>query len=122
MKLNRTLWSIQGVLAGLFLFAGVMKLVLPIDAMAGPVALPGGLLRFIGAAEVAGGLGLVLPWLLKIRPVLTPVAAGALEIIMAGAVVITALGGSVAGAAFPLVVGLALGAVAYGRAQALAAI
>jgi hypothetical protein len=89
--------------------------------MAGPVALPGGLLRFIGVAEMAGGVGLVLPWLLKIRPILTPIAAGALEIIMIGAVVITVVGGSLAGAAVPLVVGAALGTVAYGRAHALAA-
>jgi len=122
VKANRTLWTMQGMLAGLFLFAGVMKLVLPIEAMAGPVALPGSFLRFIGVAEVLGGLGLVLPWLLKIRPILTPIAAGALGIVMIGAVTMTAVGGSVAGAAFPLLVGVALGAIAYGRASALSAI
>src|SRR5262245_16165239 len=108
MKLNRTLWTIQGVLAALFLFAGIMKLVLPIEAMAGPVSLPGPFLRFIGVAEVLGGVGLVLPWLLKIRPVLTPVAACGLVIIMIGAVAVTAVGGSLPGAAFPFAVGLAL--------------
>jgi len=122
MKLNRTLWIVQGVVAALFLFAGVMKLVLPIEAMAGPVSLPGPFLRFIGVAEVLGGVGLVLPWLLKIRPMLTPVAACSLEIIMVGAVVITAVGGSMLGAAFPFVVGLALAAVAYGRMSALSTI
>ena len=122
MKLNRTLWTVQVVLAALFLFAGVMKLVLPIEALAGPVSLPGPLLRFIGVAEVLGGVGLVLPWLLKIRPMLTPVAACGLEIIMVGAVAITAVGGSVLGAAFPLVVGLALAAIAYGRMSALSTI
>ena len=40
MKRNITLWVIQGLLAALFLFAGSMKLVLPIEAMAGPVSLP----------------------------------------------------------------------------------
>jgi hypothetical protein len=122
MKANRTLWTMQGVLAALFLFAGSMKLVLPIDAMAGPVALPGPFLRFLGVSEVLGGVGLVLPWLLKIRPILTPIAAVALVIIMIGAVAITVIGGSVAGAAFPLVVGAALVAVAHGRASALSAI
>jgi DoxX-like protein len=115
MKINRTLWTIQGVLAILFVFAGVTKLVLPIEAMAGPVALPGLFLRFLGVAEVLGGVGLVLPGLLNIRPVLTPIAASALVIIMAGAVVITAVGGGVAAAVFPLMVGVALSAVAYGR-------
>jgi len=116
MKLNRTLWTIQGLLAALFLFAGVMKLVMPIEAMAGPVALPGALLRFIGVAEVLGAAGLVLPWLLRIQPILTPIAAGCLIVIMIGAVAITAVG-SVTGALFPLLVGLALAAVAYGRSQ-----
>ena len=121
MKSNRTLWTLQGLLAALFLFAGSMKLVLPIEAMAGPVSLPGPFLRFIGIAEVLGGIGLVLPWLLKIRPVLTPIAAGALVIIMIGAVTVTVAGGSVAGAVIPFVVGVLLATVAYGRSAALAA-
>ena len=53
MRKNVTLWVVQGLLAALFLFAGVMKLVLPIEAMAGPVALPGLLLRFIGVCGSA---------------------------------------------------------------------
>src|SRR5262245_26359129 len=115
MKANRTLWVLQGILAALFLFAGSMKLVLPVEAMAGPVELPGLLLRFIGVAETLGALGLVLPWLLRIRPVLTPIAAGGLIVIMIGAVAITAVD-SVAGAVFPLAVGVTLAIVGYGRA------
>jgi hypothetical protein len=118
MKFNRALWAIQALLAALFLFAGSMKLVLPLDRLSGPIALPGLFLRFIGTAEVLGAVGLVLPWLLKIQPVLTPIAAGGLLIIMAGAVIVTAVGGSVGGAVLPLIVGIALTAVAYGRAQA----
>ena len=87
MKRNVTLWVIQGLLAALFLFAGSMKLILPIEAMAGPVSLPGWFLRFIGVAEVAGAIGLILPWLTRIRPRLTPVAASGLVIIMSGATV-----------------------------------
>jgi hypothetical protein len=114
MKRNVTLWVIQGLLAALFLFAGSMKLILPIEAMAGPVELPGWFLRFIGMAEVAGALGLVLPWLTRIQPRLTPLAAGGLVIIMAGATVISALG-SAAGAMVPLVVGLLAATIARGR-------
>lgn len=120
MKFNRTLWTIQGLLAALFLLAGTMKLVLPLDQMSGPVALPGPFLRFIGAAEVLGAIGLVLPWLVCIQPMLTPIAAAGLLIVMIGAVVITAIGGSVAGAVLPVVVGAALMVVAYGRAHAVA--
>jgi len=117
MGFNVGLWIVQGMLALLFLFAGGMKLVLPPEAMAGPVALPLAFLRFIGVVEVLGAIGLVLPGLLRIRVGLTPLAAAGLVIIMIGATVITALGGAVAPALFPLTVGLLAGSVAYGRRQ-----
>src|SRR5881628_2849575 len=109
------LWIVQGLLAALFLFAGGAKLALPLDQMAGPVALPGWFLRFLGVAEVLGGLGLVLPGLLRIRPGLTPLAAAGLVIIMIGATVITLVGGMVAVALMNLVVALLAAFVAYGR-------
>jgi hypothetical protein len=120
MKRNVTLWVVQGLLAALFLFAGSMKLILPIEAMAGPVALPGWFLRFIGVAEVAGAMGLILPWLTRIQPRLTPVAAGGLVIIMAGATAISTVGGPAA-AAVPFLVGLLAASVAYGRSSDIAA-
>jgi DoxX-like family len=115
MGFNVLLWIVQGLLAALFLFAGGMKLILPIEAMAGPIALPGLFLRFLGVAEVLGAIGLILPSLLRIRPRLTPLAAAGLVIIMTGATAITALGGAVAPALVPFVVGLLSGLVAYGR-------
>ena len=117
MRKNVTLWVVQGLLAAMFLFAGGMKLVLPIEAMAGPVALPGLLLRFIGVAEVLGAVGLILPGLLRIRAELTPVAAAGLTIIMIGATVITAMGGTIAPAVVPFIVGVLAASVAYGRAR-----
>ena len=116
---NVGLWILQGLLAALFLFAGVMKLVLPIEAMAGPVSLPGWFLRFIGVAEVTGAIGLILPWLTRIQPRLTPVAASGLVIIMSGATVITVIGGPAATAAVPFMVGLLAATVAYARWQTL---
>src|SRR5262249_36978408 len=83
--MNVLLWIIQILLAALFLFAGVMKLVLPLEKLTGPVAVPGLFLRFIGLCETLGGLGLILPGLLRIRPGLTPLAAAGLVIIMVGA-------------------------------------
>ena len=115
MKSNVLLWIVQGLLAVVFLFAGVTKLVLPIEAMAGPVALPGLFLRFLGVAEVLGAIGLILPGLLRIRPGLTPLAAVGLTIIMVGATVITAMGGAFAPALVPLTVGLLSAWVVYGR-------
>jgi DoxX-like family len=113
--MNVALWIVQGLLAALFLFAGGAKLVLPLDQMAGPVALPGWFLRFLGVAEVLGALGLVLPRLLRIRPGLTPLAAAGLVIIMIGATVVTLVGGMVAVALMNVVVALLAAFVAYGR-------
>ena len=115
LTMNVALWIVQGLLAALFLFAGGAKLVLPLDQMAGPVALPGWFLRFLGVAEVLGALGLVLPGLLRIRPGLTPLAAAGLVIIMIGATALTLAAGDVATALIPLVVGLLAAFVAYGR-------
>ena len=56
---------------------------------------------------------------LGIRPVLTPVAASGLVIIMIGATVITAIGGQIAPALFPLMVGGLCGSVIYGRSRTL---
>lgn len=118
MKKNVTLWVVQGLLAALFLFAGVMKLVLPIEAMAGPVALPGLFIRFIGVCEILGAIGLILPGLLRIHAGLTPVAAAGLVIIMIGAAVVTVMGGSAAGAVVPVIVGALLVLVVHGRTHA----
>ena len=109
------LWIIQVLLALLFLFTGGMKLVLPLDQLTGPVALPGWFTRFIGVAEVLGALGLILPSLLRIKPWLTPLAALGLIIIMIGAVAVTLAGGMIGAALLSLVVGLLAAFVAYGR-------
>ena len=109
------LWTIQILLALLFIWGGAFKLVAPIEKLAGPVALPGLFLRFIGLAELLGGLGLILPAALRIRPMLTPLAAAGLVIIMIGATVITLMGGLGAMALIPLVTGLLAAFVAYGR-------
>jgi uncharacterized membrane protein YphA (DoxX/SURF4 family) len=114
--LSIVLWVVQVLLALLFIWGGGFKLVAPLAKLAGPVHLPGLFLRFIGLAELLGGIGLILPGLLRIRPGLTPLAAAGLVIIMIGAVVVTLAGGSGAGmAVFPAVTGLLAGFVAYGR-------
>jgi len=109
------LWIVQGLLALVFLFAGGMKLVLPLEQLTGPMPLPGLFVRFIGVAEVLGALGLILPGLLGIRPGLTPLAAVGLVIIMIGATVVTLVGRIIPAALISLVVGLLAAFVAYGR-------
>jgi uncharacterized membrane protein YphA (DoxX/SURF4 family) len=115
--INITFWTMQAVLALLFLMAGGMKLVLPVEVLLAqmPIQLPGAFVRFIGICEVAGALGLVLPGLTRVRRELTPLAAGALALEMVVATVYTLLGGGGATALMPVVVGLLCAAVAYGR-------
>jgi DoxX-like family len=116
---NYALWVVQWSLALLFLWAGGIKLVLPLEMLKGPVELPGLFVRFIGVAEALGAIGLILPWLLRIRPVLTPLAASGLVIIMIGATVITLMGVGVAFALFPATVGILAAWVVYGRWRAV---
>ena len=84
--MSYALWIAQVLLGLLFLFAGGAKLVLPAEALKGPV--PVLFLRFIGVCEVLGAIGLILPGLLRIRPGLTPFAAAGLASIMIGATVV----------------------------------
>jgi hypothetical protein len=114
-KTNRALWTIQIILTLLYLFTGGTKLLLPLSKLQGPVVLPGLFIRFIGVCEVLGALGLLLPGLTGIRRGLTPLAASGLLVIMVGATVITIMGGQVAFAILPAVVGVLVACVAYGR-------
>ena len=115
--MNVALWIAQVVLALIFLFAGVMKFVTPMEEMMKqmPIALPGWFILFTGAVEVLGGLGVILPWLLGIYPKLTPLAAAGLVLVMIGAVVYTVAAGDLVAAVIPLIVGLLAAFVAYGR-------
>jgi uncharacterized membrane protein YphA (DoxX/SURF4 family) len=113
--MNIALWIAQGLLALIFLFAGGMKLIMPIEELTKQVPFPGLFLRFIAVCEVLGALGVVLPWLLRIRPGLTPLAAAGLVVIMIGATVTTLATASVAISLFPLAVGILAAFVAYGR-------
>ncbi len=117
-KIGALLWTLQVLLAALFLFAGGMKLIVPLETLVAQSAMPGWLLLFIGVAEVLGGLGLILPGLVRIQTRLTPLAAAGLVIIMFGATaLVIADSGHVAPATMPFVVGVLAAFVAYGRVQ-----
>jgi uncharacterized membrane protein YphA (DoxX/SURF4 family) len=109
------LWTVQILLALVFLFSGAMKFVMTVEEMTKQMSMPGLFLHFIGVCEVLGALGLILPGLLRIRPGLTPLAALGLTIIMIGATVISFKLGGPSLATIPLVVGLLAAFVAYGR-------
>lgn len=114
------LWIVQALLALAFLGAGAMKIATPIpellaNGMTFVEHVPPFLVRFIGLSEVLGGLGLILPAATRIKPVLTPIAAAALALVMILAalthIAMSEFGGIVA----PLVLGLLSAFVAWGR-------
>jgi len=90
--MNVFLWMLQGTLAAMFLLAGIMKSTQPREKLVkqlpwvADVSNP--VVRFIGIAELAGGIGLILPALTGIATVLTPIAAASLALIMALAMVL----------------------------------
>ena len=81
--LNVGLWVAQVLLAAGFVMFGSMKLMTPTEKLvAMGLTMPVGLVRFIGVAEVAGALGMVLPALSRILPVLTAWAGVGLAVVM----------------------------------------
>jgi hypothetical protein len=110
------LWTVQGLLAAMFLFAGGMKWAMPIAMLEVQSHLPGAFVRFIGVCEVLGALGLILPGFFRVRTDLTFLAAVGLVLIMTGATTITVGQGQILPAIGPLVLGLLAAFVARGRA------
>ena len=84
--LNVWLWIAQCLLAFFFLLAGSMHAFMSIEQAAGIAAwigsAPVALVRFIGVAELAGAIGVVLPAATRVKPWLTPLAAAGLGIVM----------------------------------------
>lgn len=89
--MNIALWIVQALLAVAFLGAGAMKLTQPkeklVTSLAWAESFSPTSIKLIGAAEILGALGLVLPALTWIAPVLTPLAAVGLAVVMVGAIV-----------------------------------
>ncbi|MEA5360907.1 DoxX family protein [Amycolatopsis sp., V23-08] len=117
--MNIGLWVVAGLVAAAFLFSGVFKLALSHEkyVAAQPWAgdAPRWAPRALGVLEVLGALGLVLPAAAGIAPVLVPIAATGLALVMAGAVALHLRRGEVP-ALVPSGVLLVLAAVvAWGR-------
>jgi putative oxidoreductase len=110
------LWSAQIILAIVFALAGGMKAFTPAAELAKTAnGFPLPLLRFIGIAELAGSIGLILPALTRIVPVLTPLAASGLVIVMTLAAGLHAVRGELGELALVVVLGALAWLVAWGR-------
>lgn len=89
--MNIALWIIASVLAAVFLMAGLMKATRPKEKLAPTMGwvedFSAGTVKFVGIMEILGAIGLILPAALEIAPVLTPLAATGLAVIMLLAIV-----------------------------------
>lgn len=92
--MNIALWITAGLLAAVFLFSGFGKLFVQREKMAAMadaarwvLDFKPGTLKAIGALEILGAVGLILPALLDIAPILVPLAASGLTLIMTGALI-----------------------------------
>lgn len=116
------LWALQLFLALSMLAAGGMKSTAPLADLATNMPwvaqVPGWVPRLAGVSEVLGAIGLVVPAATGILPILTPIAAACLGLVMGLAVVMHLALGEGVGAAIPAVVlgGLCVG-LAIGRAR-----
>jgi uncharacterized membrane protein YphA (DoxX/SURF4 family) len=91
--MNMALWIVAIVLAVAFAGSGLLKLVRSKDQLVtsgfgwaedfSPATI-----RLIGVAEILGALGLILPGALHISPILVPLAAIGLALVMVGAAVV----------------------------------
>ncbi len=91
--MNIALWIVAGLLALAFLGAGAMKLSrskeqLAASGMSWTEDFSAGMVKAIGSVEILGALGLILPAVTGILPVLVPIAALGLTATMIGAVVV----------------------------------
>lgn len=118
--MNIVLWVIAGLLAAAFLAAGAMKAIqskekLAASGLAWTEDFTAGQVKAIGVVEVLGAIGLILPALLDIVPILVPLAATGLAIAMVGAVVVHVRRGENSGIAPSAVLLILSVFVAWGR-------
>ena len=116
--LNIFLWTAQIVLAAMFLMAGIMKATQPLEELG--KSLPwvreaGVFTRVIGITELLGALGLILPSLLRIKPMLTPLAALGIFIIMVLAFIYHLTQGEYAALGINLILAALAIFIAWGR-------
>ena len=87
--MNIVLWIVAAVLAVVFVTAGLVKVSRPRRALAGQMAwvqdFSDAQVKGIGVLELAGGIGLIVPALVGVATVLTPLAAAGLVLLMSGA-------------------------------------
>lgn len=118
--LHITLWVAQAIVGGMFMIAGLLKMVTPIAELSLMMPLAEDnpvLIRFIGIMEVLGAIGLILPSMLKIAPRLTVLAAYGLTLTMVFALLFHLIRGEISATPITIVLGLLSAFIAWGRSS-----
>ena len=117
--LNIMLWVLQVLLACFFVMVGYSHALMPFDQIAQQATwmndVPRWLSLFIGYAEIAGVLGLIIPAATRIAPWLTPLAALGLATIMILAILFHLVRGEGSVVGFPTMMAAFALFVAWGR-------
>ncbi|MCY3786802.1 MAG: DoxX family protein [bacterium] len=119
--MNITYWILQGLLAAAMALAGVLKISAGRDGLLSNPRMgwvedaSNRQVRILGGIEVAGAIGLILPWALDIAPALTPTAAIGIAVLMAGAVTVHVRRGETRDLAPAVVLGIIAVVIAIGR-------
>lgn len=114
------LWVAQAILASMFLMVGFMKVATPMEELSNIVPLAKDmpvLIRIIGLSEVLGGLGLLLPAALRIKPRLTIFAAVGLAVVMLLAMIYHLSRGEVSAIGTNIILGILAVFIAWGRSS-----
>ncbi|WP_225729424.1 MULTISPECIES: DoxX family protein [unclassified Nocardia] len=118
--MNIWLWVLQSVLAAVFAAAGLYKLLAPRDRLANNLgdwvnAVPTAVVKSLGLVEALGAVGLIAPAITGIAPILTPIAAVGVGVVMVGAIAVHARRGEYVQIEGNFVLAVLAVAVAWGR-------
>jgi len=118
---NITLGVLQFLLAIMFIMVGLMKLSKPIDQLSQSLPwvsqMPEVFVRFIGASELLGAIGLIMPALLRIKPILTPIAAVGLALVQLFAMIFHISRGETSVIGMNVILLLIAAFIAWGRSK-----
>jgi len=121
--LNIALWVVQVLTAALMALASYIKLATPIAELSVQMKwtgeVPSYVVRLLGVIDLLGGVGVILPALLKIKPQLTSLAATGVVLLMISAIAFHVSRGEESVIGFNIMIMVMAGFVAWGRNKKL---
>lgn len=116
---NVILWILQTLVAVTFIVPGFMKMLLPIQTLSAMLPWTGQvspyMVRGLGLIDALGGIGIVLPSLLRVKPQLTEIVAVASILLMIIAILFHISRGEASVIGFNIIMIFILAFIAWGR-------